>query len=295
MDVKRGRSLSAYKSAAIHEYKDLDSFLRAEMSGGIHTVDAGGYKVDILFEGDNLESDFLLVFFTAAITSTNTLPFFSGRSVARQLGVPLLAFSDPCLGVSTRLGAHYYMGDSKFDYSNFITEVVRKYGNGKRVIFAGASGAGFPALLHGSRIPNSLSFVMNPVTNIMMRPSFMINGKRLHFAAESFQAIAEQRDVMLGNSNNYVLYVQNVGDQTYFTEQMVPYFVRNVGNKRLFTKFGHWGEGHYAMPSGEMVATLQRLMDANNWGETLSDVGQRFQSLEEMLATRADLWNEQRK
>ncbi|MGP9736684.1 hypothetical protein ACT3SQ_19285, partial [Brachybacterium sp. AOP42-C2-15] len=79
---------------------------------GIHAIRFEGGHFDVLIRGGLMAmegSRSLPVFFSGAVQRDGTAPpFFSGTTLARQTGVPVVAVSDPTLHSSDQLSIGWY-------------------------------------------------------------------------------------------------------------------------------------------------------------------------------------------
>lgn len=263
--VKRPRKLGDYTGAKPHIYQDLDQFLGSKIGTGIHSFQKHGRMVDLLLE--ERDSDTLLVFFTAAVEAGKTWPYFSGRGIGARTGHNLLAISDPSIAVDNRLSTNWTLGDSSYQFHKDVPQIVRKIAGDKRIVFVGASAGGFPALYYGSMFPESVSFVMNPRTNVFTPPTHIQHSAKHLFPGLSAKEIAELIPTKLGKAKNTVVYYQNCSDDRYYGSHAVPYLNNQGGTGNVYWKLGEWGDGHVAPNSKEIAETIQALTQADTWAD----------------------------
>ena len=102
-------------SDPIYQWGSLDAFLsNSDWIDGIHSIGEGAERFDVLFRGEVRSFSAgraLPVFFNGAVSRAGSAPpYFSGSTLAAQIGVPLVAIADPTLVLSESLTIGWYTG-----------------------------------------------------------------------------------------------------------------------------------------------------------------------------------------
>lgn len=155
-------------------WEDMTTFLsESNWCDAIHVIKLrDGSSLDILIRGDLSTYDSsraLPVFFNGAVERTKGQPpFFSGSSIAKELGTPVVAIADPTISPSSNLGIGWYTGYPNSDAQNSITQVLQNLiGRFRlRLVLVGGSAGGFASLYYASRIGES-AFVWNPQVDLL--------------------------------------------------------------------------------------------------------------------------------
>lgn len=114
----------------------------------------------------------LVVAFHGAIDHTKReVPAFEGGPLRAALAgrAILVGIADPSLRRDPALRIAWYAGHDGFDVPAQIAAVVQRLCAAwgvPRVVFAGGSTGGHPALLQSARLPGSIAVVQNPITRI---------------------------------------------------------------------------------------------------------------------------------
>jgi hypothetical protein len=259
---------------------------------GIHTITAGpdaDTTIDLLLD-ENADSDTLLVFFPSAVSPQDTWPYFQGLSVAKLVGQPLLAFSDPTIALAPRTITGWTMGDHRYWLHRDVPRYIDTVRKGRRLVFVGASAGGFPALHFGSLYPDSVSLVVNPRTNLFAPPTHLqVNPARI-YGNVPVSSIPELVPVNAPQPRNTVVYLQNSGDHVYFSGHMVPYLHQLSPEARVWTRLGHWGDGHKVPPREFFHKVVAAVSSAPSVKEAAGSVQlKRFRGIEEVQLRQAEL------
>src|SRR5699024_10287279 len=83
-------------SVPFHHYASMDAFLAAPLQTGGNTFVHNGRDIDLLIENRGAATT-LVVFNGAIPLNVQYLPYFTGRGIAEDLGLNLIAVSDPVL------------------------------------------------------------------------------------------------------------------------------------------------------------------------------------------------------
>lgn len=285
--ARRSRKVSVYDAVQHHVYGDEEAFFQADVVPGLHSFNFGRDDLisDVLYEEhpDDRE-DVLLVFFSAAIASDATFPFFGGRSIAQRVGVPLLTFSDPSVRLSASSGTNFYLGTTHVDYSAFILQAVEKFRRGRELIFAGPSAGGFAALRFGNEYPDSISLAVNPTTNLLTQPLFYRHAYPINFPGVDLGDLAAERVMSVESANNHVVFAQNIHDDEYVGSQLAYYWHNGVDTDRVSLVAKNWGLGHAAMPSDEFSEMLSQIVGLIDRPEDVTkEIGVQAKTLSEAL------------
>ena len=260
------------------EYPDVPAFEEADLASGIQTIWYGGLPLD--FQVIKGTRPVLVVVFDGALVREKTqLPRFSGGGVTNGLGVSRLSFSDPSLYLSDRLRLAWYAGSAlQPELQTMIVRVVRKVVDSlspERVVFFGASGGGFAALLASSHFADSLAVVVNPQTSIGAYVPRHVQswldaaweGRRLESLPHTVTSDLIRRYSSI-TMRNYVAYAQNRTD-SHVNAHMEPW-IAVADPSRIQTRWGSWGEGHVGPPKETITEMLAAAAD---WtpGATLTD------------------------
>ena len=219
----------------------------------------------------------IMVVFSAAVKERKGTepPYFSGLGISSQLGLPLLAFSDPTLSWSPDVSIAWYAGNEKVPnlpclIANIIDEVAKK--TGCKPILVGGSCGGFAALNIACRCKcNPRVLVWNPQTRISQyQKSFVETYLAVAFPSmyrpsntlywfETFIKNIGMSDAAFGHHcSRATIYLQNRSDW-HFAKHLAPIF-DTVATKQLggssfvapdiktFFFLGDWGDGHVAPP-----------------------------------------------
>lgn len=139
---------SSYHEAAASAPIELDDF---DWLDGVHRLVVEGRQIDVLvrFEGRR-DVDMTPVMFSGALSPGQDVrgPIFSGRDICEQLDLPLVAISDPSIGLRPGLELAWYVGSQWCSAQDAIHKILaRLHGVASRKpLLVGGSGGGFAAL-----------------------------------------------------------------------------------------------------------------------------------------------------
>lgn len=278
----------------LHDHQGWEDVVDGGLRDGIHRVWVGDGSVDLLLErcaDTPRRTRDLLVVFGGAVSARDGKrgPFFSGASLARSVGLPLLAISDPSLVRGpTALG--WYAGHEAAPHlTRLLAQLLNRVARhtGCRLLLVGFSGGGFAMLsVLGQLDREAVGLAWNPQTSISeftLRPvSAYLKAAfpALHDASIDDAALDERErrararrcleragvvhdvtDLELPPTSS-LLYLQNRSDW-HVAKHAAP-FVRTRRWQRLGPRsfasrdgraacwFGAWGEGH-AVPPYQLV------------------------------------------
>jgi hypothetical protein len=158
----------------IRAWGTTGSFIAGSMwRPGIHVIELmDGSHLDVLIRGDVNKypvSRALPVFFNGAIDrSRGTPPFFSGSTLAAEVGAPVIAIADPTISPENNLGIGWYTGLPASRAQDAIVDILEAMSRmlPQPPVFAGGSGGGFAALYYARRTESS-AFVWNPQVDLL--------------------------------------------------------------------------------------------------------------------------------
>lgn len=278
---KRGRRVGAYAPRPQTVYQTVDEFVAGTLTSGVHTIRSGKLVADVLYEdrGDGP----LLVFFSSVVGESTTWPYFSGVGIAARTDASLLAFSDPSIAIGAPTG--WTLGDFRSRFHEEVPRIIDAVAGGRRVILAGVSAGGFPALHYGASLPGAVSIVVNPRTNLLTPPTSVQNWAHVLYATTDPRRVRELVPLKPDSPQNRVIYLQNAGDHRYFGAHMIPYLMRLPREADVWTLVEDWGEGHVPPPRGLLAELIAEIMVDPSAAAGTS----RFESVDELLAHQAAL------
>ncbi|MCT1601386.1 hypothetical protein M3E18_10135 [Kocuria sp. p3-SID1433] len=262
------RQESAYGSEAVHRWADLEAFhASSEHGDGYHVIErAHGAPLELLTIGQPFEqlSGAVLVVFSGAVGKRKARkpPFVSGRSLGPQLGVPLIAISDPTLALRGDLNIAWYAGSVFQDVQRAVEELLRPLAvrlDGDLWLIGGSAG-GFGALQTAHRLGRFCSaFVWNPQTDIASyMPLYARRYGQIAFpqlagrlggkywkslfrkeARDQHRCVDLVRETIPAQSPRRLLYLQSITD-SHLKGHCVPY-LRQHGYRRHSA--GLWTRG----------------------------------------------------
>lgn len=177
-----GMSVVRYSrfSDPVFTWGSLDHFVQnANWVDGIHAINFEGGHFDVLIRGDFFampNSMSLPVFLSGAVQRDGTAPpFFSGTTMARQAGVPVVSISDPTLHCSDSLSIGWYTGGAHQKVQEILAQFLSalRIAAGRELLLVGGSAGGFASLFYASRIGCS-AFVWNPQTDLLHYGSWAV-------------------------------------------------------------------------------------------------------------------------
>lgn len=152
----------------------MASFLSdSDWKDAIHVIRLrDGSNLDFLIRGgirNHDSSRALPVFFNGAVDRTKGQPpFFSGSSIASEIGTPVVAIADPTISPSNNLGIGWYTGHPNSGAQDAITQLLQSLSDRflLRLVLVGGSAGGFASLYYAARIGES-AFVWNPQVDLL--------------------------------------------------------------------------------------------------------------------------------
>jgi hypothetical protein len=314
-EVNIGCDYSAWR-CIVFDAVNFDSFIsNADFGDGIHRIIFKGVTLDILIQG--LGSGLIngskncLVGFGGVVSSRSGTrpPFFSGRGVAADLGLPLIAFSDPSLALDENLPLAWYAGN-RFERGMLykIAKIIDRiaFCHDLKIVIFGGSGGGFAglAMSHLLRCDNTV-VIWNPQTDIAEYvPNYVLQYIAAAFpelrdeikildASEKsakkdlIRKLLERSGVIYSLINKYpsqrskVLYLQNIHDW-HVDSHLRPYLksfelrrispVSFTSGENFCLHFGDWGVGHSGPPRNTISDIIAGLCDGLSVTKTSSEL-----------------------
>ncbi|QKS22813.1 hypothetical protein [Vreelandella titanicae] len=266
-------------------YEDnKNDFLENFPGGGIHQIDDEMNPLHVFIKNIEINAEFILVGFSAAITKRNTRkpPFFSFQSIADKSNIGLIAFSDPSINLDEKLNLAWYLGNRfnkrlTFDIAFILDAIVEI--TGKKLIFIGGSGGGFAALNIHSKMKNShlcVSFVWNPQTDITFyNKSAVVKYYNACFSKSSSELVNDLSDIRNRFEENGIPYKLNKRadlkqlvfvngyDLDHIRSHIRLLYVNDKNDKNAVF-FGDWGNGHVQPDQASILKTVNLLMQGSD-------------------------------
>lgn len=296
------RQESDYGSEAVHRWTDLDAFHTASEHGdGYHVIEqVYGGPLELLTIGQPFEqpAGAVLVVFSGAVGKRKARkpPFVSGRSLGPELGVPLIAISDPSLAMRRDFNIAWYAGSVFQDVQRAVEELLRPLAvrlDGDLWLIGGSAG-GFGALQTAHRLGRFCSaFVWNPQTDIASyMPLYARRYGQIAFpqlagrlggkywksrfrkeARDQHRCVDLVRETIPAQSPRRLLYLQSITD-SHLKGHCVPY-LRQHGYRRHSAGLWNRGEnqviwqaetgiGHAPPPAAAIRGILTRLLASDD-------------------------------
>ena len=252
---------------------------------------------------DRLQDDKgVLVCFTGAVSKRQEklAPFFSGITIAKKVGVPLIAIADPSLALSKDLSLAWYAGNENNvsipnEIANILDVISRRLN--KKLTLFGGSGGGFAAMLINSYMDIAANVVIwNPQTLISnYLPEMVSNYLNICFPnLEPSETLYETLDdsgithdliklySLDENKCHNMLYLQNIGDKLHMDLHLKP-FMQIVNfdelNSNSFTaKNGitcwlkYWSDGHVVPTEQVILNSLTGMIKGKTSSEIAIDL-----------------------
>jgi len=295
----------------VHQYDSIKSAINEGInSDGIHRIAIAGNRTldlcaqDLPLLDSNGRDRVILIGLSGAVSGRNgkKAPFFSGLGIARSLGLPIIAVSDPTLAMDPDLPLSWYAGNEKFpdlpkQLARVLDGLARKHQ--ARLVVFGGSGGGFAALLLATLLEcRATVLVWNPQTAIAdYVPEFVTQYIKVVFpmlremisrmdtepkerqheilrmALDATTITHDVRGIKLRPGVD-LLYLQNQSDW-HVARHAKPYFDQGTPtcvdqapsmgqNKQIGVFFGQWGEGHAAPPKQVLEAVLRKMAEAES-------------------------------
>ena len=301
-------------SVPFHHYASLDAFLAADLQPGGNSFVHHGRDIDVLIEHRGATTT-LVVFNGDIPLNVPYVPYFTGRGIAKDLGLNLIAVSDPVL-IHRDMTVAWYLGDQTTGpLRPVLVPAIRhalQHLGGSTTILFGASGGGFSAAHYAQHFPNCTALVINPRLTLERRAQDkMATYLRLAHQMDTHGAITDRIRTLLTNYgptdlatqaqqglNHDLLIYQNFFDSTYLQHHLLP-FLREAGtDPRCYIRFANDGHGHVPIPP-ETVRQIISLVSSDQLsgvrtagfvpaaqapdltGEFLPEIAQRLAALEQ--------------
>ncbi len=270
----------------LHDHASLDAFCaRRTFADGIHRIGHGnGRSLDLLMSGLQAPRSgaVLLVGFSAAQRRHDiAAPIFSGLTLARSLGLPLIAVADPLVSANDSLALAWYAGGE--DWQGLPQRIAAALDHVAQalnlpLLLFGGSGGGFAALCVQQHLQTRAdACIWNPQTSISRYhlplvaayarralPRALGAARQLTAPqiAQAFEAAGMQHDltrVTLVGDRRLVL-LQSESDRFHVDNHLVPFSQAHGvslaatgvtawdGGSRCIG-IGHWGRGHAKLPT----------------------------------------------
>lgn len=225
------------------------------------------------------------------------LPAFFGAKLAAGTLAHTILISDPGLALSPDLTTSWYLDDSVLGTTNLLANSLSCLSAGVgRVVFTGASAAGFAMLRLAWSVPGSFVLAVNPQTSLRRYHRDPV--RRLaqaiwpYSGPDSYERLLAdpQADVIprwtqAGDSPDLpqLVYAQNVGDEVHLRDQLEP-FAAALGHSTsggtipvdpqgrplagtvcqprpgVSLAFGGWGTGHLPPDPRDWASALATLV-----------------------------------
>jgi len=229
-------ALADFATAAVHR-------------DGIDSVSHLGVTLDLYLDRDPLDvrdQPVLPVFFTGSVPNRDAVspPFFSGRTLSRQIGVSAIYLADPTVSSFGTLGLAWYDGSERSRTRAAITALLQAISerSAKELLLVGGSGGGFAALRYAGSLTVPVSvFTWNPQTNWLRYedatvrtylaaafPSIEVSAEPVDAQVDRIEAqlaaIGASASLLTGRPRaaSRVLYLQNATDW-YVAAHAMPY------------------------------------------------------------------------
>jgi hypothetical protein len=301
-------------SADLYKF-DYDKFSDElnQISDGVYTISLGKVSVDILLQGFHdksaLDIDHCLVVFGGALTRRDEPPFFSGVSLSKEIGIPLISISDPSLSLSDDLMLSWYAGNYLEpmlpEKISVILDIFFKKIKLKPILMGG-SGGGFSSLLQTGLLETKvITLVWNPQIDIKEYHSNHV----LKYLRICFPEFAEEISLVVNSSekekksvvdkvavkinlpkineldfkNNTILYLQNVNDLFHINNHYLKFIKKFTNIRRLninsfysgnffYTHVGNWGRGHSAPPKNILINILSSIINNKDMYDVVNNI-----------------------
>lgn len=269
----RYRDVSAFIENGHTVHKTEQEMVDSPLSTGLTSVRSNGQWFDYVFQDHG--ADTTLITFSAAIPNSELVyPRFSGLPVAKAVDTNILAFSDPAHGGTRSVPTSWHLGTKWVDSQLLIPKVIEKvqlHNNGTHLLFFGSSAGGFAALNYSSLFPGSAALVMNPRVNLLAAPIKHARYVNASFPGQDPDEFIsnlhfDQAKIYASNIDNFVVYLQNQQDETYYTSHFRHFHHHTQDNPNIKFVLGDWGEGHVIPPRPLFMQLVQDLVRSSpNW------------------------------
>lgn len=275
---KRERDTTKFSDLGVNEYEGFDEFLSTPASEGLNTIRFGGRLFDFFYEDRGSPVTFIT--FSAAVNpGINEYPIFSSRPLAGKVGANYLAFSDPAAGGDKALTTFWHLGTHEVPSHIVVAATIRKVigeRGGDSLLFFGSSAGGFAALNYSAQFPGSAVLVMNPRINVLNAPKHAPRYVPVAFPGvplkDALVALPYNQAALYESPNgNFVVYMQNMQDETYRRHHYAHFAKAVAGRKDVHFVTDDWGDGHVVPPRDIYEGLLSDLVNAApNWSKIAS-------------------------
>ncbi|MDJ0316236.1 hypothetical protein [Arthrobacter antibioticus] len=282
------RTLEGYTGIKQTTFSSIDTFEAAYSPTGVITIDYDGYPLDVLnvFRGAKTT---LIVFHSSLNEKMQVLPVFSGQRLAEDHNMNLISLSDPSLCFDDSLNLAWFLGNRK---QSLISDIPRIIGTimkthlGSKAIYFGSSGGGFAALLHSRLEHGAVAIVANPRIDLNARPKqdlglylrscFRASGRTAGHRIMRENIVMNVSSLYKKNSENVIVYIQNVRDRYYLRDNMLQFVQSTSGNVNLNLLLSDFGVGHRPVPRQVLDGVISAVVKRNDSLEmNLSEIGFR--------------------
>lgn len=295
---------SAYDFTAFGNVFETTSISDASRDG-IYRVGSDKKPLDLLLEGmpGAHNSKFTLVFFGGAVERKGKVgPFFSGRGIAKALGMPLISISDPALELEENLRIGWYSGYRGYSHlPKRISNVLNLYSAARetQLLLIGGSAGGFGILNVMQHMKNDAkALIWNPQTRVTSYHRRhvsdyvgAITGRNQPLLSQEFsQRILDktglETDVTRANAaGGGVLYCQNISDQ-HVKVHLEPYMahgkwqdvtrdVKICPDRNATVCLANWGEGHAPLPKDTLISSIKSIVSRKPLSEIALDISSK--------------------
>lgn len=206
-------------------------------------VDGVWIPVRVLRRPARSDAPLVVLFHGSVNRSAVPVPAFEGGFLtqATRLDATVLSVADPLLDKAHDLRAAWYAGAHDQDTRGVIRKLIDTLVEAlspARLILAGGSTGGHPALVHASERPESVAVVVNPILNISAyHPDYVKAYRATCWPGagddEPLPGTVEDATVLYAKpGRNTVIYLQNARDG-HFWHQAVPFLAALRGMQRL--------------------------------------------------------------
>lgn len=272
--MQRIRNVQRWKVES-YDYESPEQFLSHPRKAGAHAIQYNGEMLDLLVQ-DRGATTTLVVFSGALNLNAKFIPAFSGRSLAEDTGVNLIAVADPSMDRGD-ITVAWYLGNSRTgplrtQFSKLIRHVAESLG-GSRTILFGGSGGGYAAAHLAHDFPGSIAFICNPRLSLErwsekpLRKYFRNCHDRSsagHLTHADRKMLApygptEISSLMAGPLNHDLLIYHNLLDPLFLDLQLFPFLDATSAQPQLKLQFSLDELGHTGIPSDQARTILSKL------------------------------------
>lgn len=159
-------------------WNSVDEFLEdCTLPSGIHTINMGGLDTKVSFSGIDTQAvaakkaQTVPVFFSGAVANRENAkpPFFSGYGITQELGLPLIAISDPLVDAHQNINIAWYIGNLKSKFQKHLANLFKGLVKNFNIepLFVGGSAGAFAAIYYGIKTGAPAKILAwNPQTDI---------------------------------------------------------------------------------------------------------------------------------